>query len=134
MTRLSAAPAHAVLDLSEIDRLIKEAEAEGETEEVDILDSRDPVHPVKASSSGSSSSGEGSSISGEGDGVGGGPVATLLLPEDNVSALSFVAEEAGRNGVNMTQEEIAPRVFYPAAQKVIYRVRVNALQWIFCCQ
>ena len=49
--------------------------------------------------------------------------ACLLLPEDDPAVFSFVAAAAEQIGITMkTQEELAPGVFYPAAQKLFVRV------------
>ena len=63
----------------------------------------------------------------------GGPTAQqprrscLVLPEDVPEALTFVRATARQIGVDLGHEEIAPKIFYPAAQKLILRVRI-----IFC--
>ena len=50
--------------------------------------------------------------------------ACLLLPEDDPAVFSFVAAAAKQIGIKMgPQEELAPGVFYPAAQKLFVRVR-----------
>ena len=49
--------------------------------------------------------------------------ACLMLPEDDPGVFSFVANAARQIGVSGIdrQEEIAPKIFYPAAQKLIVR-------------
>ena len=60
----------------------------------------------------------------------GGPTAQqprrscLVLPEDVPEALTFVRATARQIGVDLGHEEIAPKIFYPAAQKLILRVRI----------
>ncbi len=48
--------------------------------------------------------------------------ACLLLPEDDPAAFSFVASAASQVGVALgQQEELAPNIYYPAAQKLVLR-------------
>lgn len=47
----------------------------------------------------------------------------LVLPEDVPEALTFVRATARQIGVDLGHEEIAPKIYYPAAQKLILRVR-----------
>ena len=49
--------------------------------------------------------------------------ACLMLPEDDPAVFTFVAATAKQIGIKMgPQEELAPGVFYPAAQKLLVRV------------
>ena len=49
--------------------------------------------------------------------------ACLMLPEDDPAVFAFVAATAKQIGIKMgPQEELAPGVFYPAAQKLFVRV------------
>ena len=64
---------------------------------------------------------------------GGAPVAVLLLPEDNPDALKYVEESAAGIGIRLKQEEVAPKIVYPAATKMIYMVSLTwpSLEWHF---
>ena len=118
---MAATPAAAVVDLPAVERMVSEAEAECQAEDVDVLGDfeDDEDRPPRQGQTTVAAEAKASSSS--------GPVATLLLPEDNVQAHRFVAMAAGAIGVAVAEEEIAPRVFYPAAQKLIYRVGVFLL-------
>jgi hypothetical protein len=50
--------------------------------------------------------------------------ACLLLPEDDPATFAYAVSAAREVGVRIGghQEEIAPGIFYPAAQKLIVRV------------
>lgn len=52
-----------------------------------------------------------------------GPRTHLLFAEDNTPAFRFAQEVAGEIGVQFEQEELSMKVFYPAAQKLVFRVR-----------
>ena len=52
-----------------------------------------------------------------------GPLACLMLPEDNAEAFKFINDEAGKIGIKLQSEEIAPRILYQAVEKVMLRVR-----------
>ena len=57
--------------------------------------------------------------------------ACLMLPEDDPAVFTFVAATAKQIGIKMgPQEELAPGVFYPAAQKLL--VRVSHAQSLLC--
>lgn len=47
--------------------------------------------------------------------------ACLWLPEDDVSAMTFVKDKAREVGVDLVEEEIAPRILYQATQKLVLR-------------
>ncbi|TRY68206.1 hypothetical protein TCAL_12214 [Tigriopus californicus] len=47
--------------------------------------------------------------------------ACLWLPEDDVSAMTFVKDKAREVGVDLVEEEIAPRILYQATQKLMLR-------------
>ena len=58
--------------------------------------------------------------------------ACLMLPEDDPAVFTFVAATAKQIGIKMgPQEELAPGVFYPAAQKLL--VRVSRSLSFLCC-
>ena len=58
--------------------------------------------------------------------------ACLMLPEDDPAVFTFVAATANQIGIKMgPQEELAPGVFYPAAQKLL--VRVSHSHSLLCC-
>ena len=58
--------------------------------------------------------------------------ACLMLPEDDPAVFTFVAATAKQIGIKMgPQEELAPGVFYPAAQKLLVRVSHTRSQSLF---
>ena len=48
----------------------------------------------------------------------------LLFPEDKEESFKYVGEQAKNLGIQFVQEDIVNKIYYPAAQKVVYRVSI----------